>query len=243
MPVVHGWIPKCWRGIATTRACRRGVLHPAFYSATYHASEIRNTLSKRKEVLMDFRNTLLACSILSALLLACGASEPLAPTAEESAISLRAGRYDVSGVTKTLGNQEERRIEGTVMLSFDADGYTTIFDLSTTLPGSTADHPANVIGKGEGMIDGSVLTGTTRTQIVASTVPGVDPGFAFVPRAVSTRIVSDTTATLRADGTLTIDIRSRAAEGHEYASTVTTLTGVRVPGIGELPDVAAPPPK
>ena len=191
---------------------------------------------------MDFRSTLLACSILSALLLACDASEPLAPAAEESAISLRPGRYDVSGVTKTLGNsREERRIEGTVMLSFDADGYTTTFDLSTTLPGSTADHPADVIGKGEGTIDGTALTGTTRTQIVASTVPGVDPGFAFVPRAVSTRIVSDTTARIRPDGTLTIDIRSRAAEGFEYAATVTTLTGARVSGFGEPLDVAAWP--
>jgi hypothetical protein len=190
---------------------------------------------------MDFRNTVLVCSILPVLLLACGPSEPVAPTVDEAVTSLRPGRYDVSGVTMTLGTQQERRIEGSVMLSFDADRYVTTFDLSTTLPGSEADVPADVIGKGEGIIDGEVLTGTTRMQIVASTVPGVDPGFAFVPRAVSTRIVSDTTARIAPDGTLTIDIRSRAAEGFEYAATVTTLTGARVSGIGELPDMAASP--
>ena len=218
------------------RAHRPGLLYPGF--------EIRNTISKRKEVPMNFRNTLLVCSILSALLFACSPSEQVAPAAEGKVTSLRPGRYDVTGVTKTVGTQEERRIKGSVLLSLDGDvGYTTTFDLSTTLPGSEADVPANVIGKGEGTIAAAVLTGTTRTQIVASTVPGVDPGFAFVPRAVSTRIVSDTTATVRPDGSLTIDIRSRAAEGHEYASTITTLTGVLVPGLGELPDVAATPAK
>ena len=77
------------------------------------------------------------------------------------------------------------------------------------------------------MVEGATLTGTTRTQIVVSSVPGVDTGFAFVPRTVSTRIVSDSVATFDRDGKISIELENRPDEGQQYIPTRTILTGRR----------------
>ena len=55
--------------------------------------------------------------------------------------------------------------------------------------------------------------GTGRTQIVVSSVPGVDTNFAFVPRGVSASNVSTTTGKLESYGTLVIQIESHPDEG------------------------------
>ena len=98
--------------------------------------------------------------------------------------------------------------------------------------------------KGEGSIDGRALTGSASMQLVMATVPSVDPAFAFVPRMVSTRIVSDSNATVAADGTVHIEIENKPAPGEEsYAPTRTTLSGFRVSSTDVLGGVAARPPE
>ena len=89
-----------------------------------------------------------------------------------------------------------------------------------------------MIGKGEGQVEGRTLKGTAHTQLVMATVPGVDPGFAFIPRLVSTRIRSNTVATVAADGTVTIEIENQPESGEQYAPTRTTLRGTRVSAAG-----------
>jgi hypothetical protein len=61
-----------------------------------------------------------------------------------------------------------------------------------------------------------------------ATVPGVDPGLAFIPRMVSTRIVSTSVTHIGDDGSVEIEL-SNAPEGEEdYSPTRTVLTGKRV---------------
>ena len=45
-----------------------------------------------------------------------------------------------------------------------------------------------------------------------TTVPGVDPGFAFIPRMVSTRIVSTSVTQIGPDGSVEIEL-ANAPEG------------------------------
>jgi hypothetical protein len=85
-----------------------------------------------------------------------------------------------------------------------------------------------VIGKGEGKVEGRTLTGTAHTQVVVASVPGVDPNFAFIPRQVSTRLISDSVTTIARDGSVTIQTDSRGEEGEEYSPTRTTLRGSRI---------------
>ena len=168
------------------------------------------------------------------LLLACGSGEPAEEPASVPAEEMApiAGMYEVSGVTVDKETGRKREISGKVILADDGDDYTSTFNLNTTFPGGGDPIAAEVIGKGDGTIDGRTLSGTTQTQIVSSTVPGVDPAFAFVPRSVSTRIVSTTTATIAADGTVQIEIDSEPAPGEDYSPTRTTLRGRRVSAAG-----------
>ena len=98
--------------------------------------------------------------------------------------------YSVAGVTTETASGHQRKLSGTIILAEEGPRYTATFNLTTTYPGGEQSLPAEVIGKGEGTIEGRTLKGTSHTQLVVATVPGVDPGFAFIPRMVSTRIVS-----------------------------------------------------
>ncbi len=172
---------------------------------------------------------LLAWAVFS---LACGGGESVeaeAPAAEATPIS---GRYEVKGVTIALESGHRRDIAGTVILAEDGGTYTAAYQLQTTYPGAEEALPAEVIGTGVGTVEGRTLRGTAQTQLAMATVPGIDPGFAFVPRMVSTRIVSTSVTTIATDGTVTIEIESQSAGGEDYAPTRTTLRGTRVSAAG-----------
>jgi hypothetical protein len=162
--------------------------------------------------------------------LACGQGDrPAAAPQEAVPIS---GRYDVKGGTVDLEGGHRREIAGQVVLTETGGAYTATFHLNTTYPGAEEALPAEVIGSGEGTVEGRTLRGTAETQLVMATVPGVDPGFAYVPRMVSTRIQSTTLASVADDGTVSIEIENRPAPGEDYAPTKTTLKGRRVAAAG-----------
>jgi len=171
----------------------------------------------------------LAASILA---LGCGSSEPAGPEGEPVEALPIGGRYEVRGATVALESGHKREVAGTIILAEEAGRYISTFNLTTTYPGAEEALPAEVIGKGSGTVEGRTLRGEAETQLVMATVPGIDPGFAFVPRMVSTRIQSSTVATVAADGTVQIEIENQPAPGSDYAPTRTTLRGSRVSAAG-----------
>ncbi len=146
-----------------------------------------------------------------------------------------AGLYEVTGLTTELETGDQRKIAGTVILSQQGDRYTSTFSLRTMFPTPSGPLPAEVIGKGEGTIEGATLEGAAVTQVVMSTVRGIDPAFAFVPRRVSQRILSSTAVEISPDGRVQIEIQSQPAEGAMYAPTTTTLMGALVAMPGTVP--------
>jgi hypothetical protein len=163
--------------------------------------------------------------------LACGgepeASAPEAGSTEPASIG---GRWEVEGETVETGREEHKRgISGTVILDQEGARYTSTFTMSTMFP--TPDGAAletDVIGEGEGAVEGNQITGEARTQLVVAGVPGVDPDFAFVPRTTSTRIVSTVEGGVQPDGTIVLHIQSKGEPGEDYRPTRTTLRGKRI---------------
>lgn len=176
---------------------------------------------------------LLMLSALVLVPLGCGSEQAAedtpapvgAPAPSETSIS---GLYEVRGMTTEIESGDQREIAGTIIMAQDGDGYTSTFNLRTMFPTPSGALPAEVIGKGDGSIDGNTLTGKAVTQIVMSTVPGVDSGFAFMPRRVSERIVSASVTKIEPDGSVRIEIRSEPAVGSAYSPTATILEGVLV---------------
>ena len=168
-------------------------------------------------------------TLLAVSLSACGApdSEP-ADVSAAPADMVISGRYDVKGLTLSPGTPDRRKIQGSVIIVRQGDRYTATYELGTTWPAEGIDTDADVVGVGEGRIEGGTLTGEARTQLVISSVPGVDPGFAFVPRTVTKRIVSTSVAKIAPDGSIEIEINNRGAEGEQYDPTRTRLLGRRV---------------
>jgi hypothetical protein len=171
--------------------------------------------------------------VTAVLALACS-DETLPVSSKPPADALPiSGMYEVSGVTVDLTSRDEREISGRVILNREGATYTATFDLDTLFPTEHGRLEADVIGSGSGSIEGRTLTGSAETQVIVSTVPGIDPAFAFVPRTTTRRIVSESVTTVGGDGTVQVDIDSQPAEGEDYSPTHTTLRGTR---IGEAAD-------
>jgi hypothetical protein len=166
--------------------------------------------------------------------LACGSAEQSAPPEVASPGAPISGMYNVSGVTTETASGHQRKLAGTIILAEEESGgrYTATFNLTTTYPGGEESLPAEVIGKGEGTVDGRTLKGTSHTQLVVATVPGVDPGFAFIPRRVSTRIVSTSLTRIAPDGSVQIELSNSPEGDEDYSPTRTVLTGRRVSSAG-----------
>jgi hypothetical protein len=179
---------------------------------------------------MEIRWSTGALAASLAALFACGAPEKQPPVAAEGGEEVPIpGMYQVEGATIDKATGEKRAIEGTVILAVEGEAYTATFHLTTSFPSQGADRiAAEVIGKGEGQVEGRTLTGTAHTQVVLAGVPGVDPNFAFIPRQVSTRLISDSVTTIARDGSVVIQTDSRGEPGEEYSPTRTTLRGKRV---------------
>lgn len=163
---------------------------------------------------------------------ACGsAPETTAPEAPEAGAPI-SGMYAVEGVTTETESGHQRKLSGTIILAEEGTRYTATFSLATTYPGGDQSLPAEVIGKGEGSVEGRTLKGTNHTQLVVTTVPGVDPGFAFIPRMVSTRIVSTSVTRLTPDGRVEIELSNAPEPGEDYSPTRTVLSGKRISASG-----------
>jgi len=189
-------------------------------------------------------------ALCAALLVFSACDRGPQPTTEEPAAAEAvpiAGMYEVSGSTIGPAPGGEREISGTVVLAEDGETYSASFHLDTVWEGEDGVLPAEVIGKGSGTIDGLMLRGSAETQLVISTIPGIDPGFAYIPRNTTTRLVSKSVTTLAADGSILILIENTPAPGEDYTPTRTTLRGIRtgaepIEGAGTS-NVAAPPQK
>jgi hypothetical protein len=148
------------------------------------------------------------------------------------------GTYRVTGQTVDKATGIAREISGTISVKQEGARYRSRFELRTVLPGSHA-APAQVLGTGEGTVEGQKLRGTADTQLLTSAA-GVDVGFVGMPRTISARIRSTSVATVEPDGSITVEIDNEPAEGDAYAPTRTRLQGSRVPDKPDKPAKTTP---
>jgi len=163
--------------------------------------------------------------LAGALLLPLAGAGQQSPSAGDDPWS---GTYDVTGLTVDQKSGDTRRIEGHVVLTRKGDKWAASSELATEYPSHGGPVHTDVIGQGDGVAKGDGLAGTAHTQLVIQTVPGVDTNFAYIPRVVGPRLVSNWTARLEKDGTLVVELSNVGEEGEEYTPTKTTLRGRRV---------------
>ena len=156
----------------------------------------------------------------------------------------------MEGITTEVASGLSRPLSGLLVVRQDGDRYTTNFDLSSEVPDpgrlSGEEMSMEIVGQGEGRIQGDTPQGSASTQVLRSMVPGVHVSFGMMPRSVGPRIASTTQGHIGPDRELTIDIETRPEGDADYAPTRTRLVGRRVGEVGEapaLPSVAAPSPR
>ncbi len=177
----------------------------------------------------------LLLGVASDLLVACGDAPPSQGTSDVASpgpVVPLEGTYRVSGTTVDKATGSERGVSGTIVVKTQGDTYTTTFSLNTTLHGSGEPQKAELIGQGEGVVEGRKLSGTAETQLIVARVPGVDAGFGMLPRVATARILNSSKAEIAPDGSVRIEIESNPAPGDEYSPTRTTLRGKRIAPVG-----------
>jgi hypothetical protein len=165
-------------------------------------------------------------TLATSALLAAAMAGPVAADEAPSSATPQSGLYEMSGETVDSATGVRRPIQGTIVVRVEGERYTTHFEFSTLFPGTEATA-ARVTGTGEGRVEGSRLVGEAHTQLTVAAAPGIDVGFAYVPREVSPRIRSTSMATFLPDGSVRAEIENVAEEGSEYSPTKTTLKGTR----------------
>jgi len=165
--------------------------------------------------------------LAAAALLVLASAQPFAEEKKDD--DPFSGTYDVKGTTTDLKSGDTRRIEGHVVLSRKGnDHWAAAAELETDFPTLGGPVRTDVIGTGDGHRKGAGLEGDAHTQLVMQTVPGVDTDFAFIPRQVGPRIVSQWKARVAADGTLLVELSNSPEKGEQYSPTKTSLRGTRV---------------
>lgn len=163
-----------------------------------------------------------ACALAFALAFA-----PDARAEEAAGEDPFSGTWDVQGMTTDVKSGDKRRIEGHVVLTRKGERWAAASELVTQFPTMGGPVHTEVIGTGDGHRRGQGLEGEAHTQLVIQTVPGVDTDFAFIPRQVGPRIVSQWSAHFEGD-VLVVELSNRADAGEQYAPTKTVLRGKRV---------------
>jgi hypothetical protein len=190
---------------------------------------------------MDTRLPITILWVALLVAMACErAPESVGEVSATAEVAPIAGMYEVTGTTVDTDSQNEREISGTVILAEEDGSYNATFHLTTVFESEEGVLPAEVIGKGSGMIDGRTLRGDAETQLVITTIPGIDPAFAYIPRTTTTRLVSNSVTTLAPDGSVVIEIANTAAAGEIYTPSRTTLRGSRI-GAARTAGGGAPP--
>jgi len=170
------------------------------------------------------------CTVLLFLAgsLACGGEPEVATRPPDASPAALSGTYRIEGLTTVIGHEDQsREISGTVVMTQEGDTWAASFELETLYPGPDGPLPAQVVGIGGGTISGNALEGAAETQIVASRVPGIDSQFTLIPASFGVRIESTSVGTVNDDGSITLEIENRPAEGESYIPTRTTVRGVR----------------
>jgi len=176
----------------------------------------------------------LAASLAPTLWGGCGSSDApdVAANAEVSAVPPISGSYRVTGTTVDRSTGSERVVAGTVIFHAEGDTYTSKFSLATTLFGEGQPQRAEVVGSGEGAVDGRTLRGIAETQMIVALVPGIDPNFGFLPRQATPRMVNATEATIDDRGSIRVVIDSEPQRGETSPPTRTVLRGQRMSPLG-----------
>jgi hypothetical protein len=159
--------------------------------------------------------------------LSCAEERPSAPSRELPPLHL-SGSYRVQGLTREVGSDQSRDIQGMLILAEADLEYSVSFHLTTMYPSQDGVLPAEVVGSGKGSVSGRSLQGSAATQLILGMVPGEAGRFPLAPRVYGPRLVSRSTGTIEDDGTLVFESRNEAAPGVSYRATRTTLRGVRV---------------
>jgi hypothetical protein len=136
------------------------------------------------------------------------------------------GFYEGKGVTTVKSTGSRRRVKGTFVVTRAAngDGYEIRFSFKTQMPSPGGPMRADLLGTGDARVVDDKVLGTTETQLLFASIPGVDPQFAFIPGKLGPRIQQTFQMTATDEpGEFKSEIESEAVPGYEYPATRTTM--------------------
>jgi hypothetical protein len=137
------------------------------------------------------------------------------------------GEYEMHGTITVTATGETRAIAGRVIVDQRENEYRTTYRLRTRVQTEEGLRGADVIGRGEGRIEGSKIEGEVETQLILATVPGAYGGVPYIPRRYGPVLKSRTAGTVDEHGVLSVELDYTPVEGGPPNATHIRLRGER----------------
>jgi hypothetical protein len=144
----------------------------------------------------------------------------------EGDVAYVGGAWEVRGTITDVGSGDRRHVAGTVVIDQEDDRFRSTFHLIGTLDTPQGRRRAEVVGRGEGKVEGRVITGTVDSNVVTARLGGAGGVVPFVPKEWGPRTHNTVLGRLNDDGSVTFELHTpQQADG--TGATHTVIHGVR----------------
>ncbi len=166
---------------------------------------------------------LIAAALLASPAFAEETSNPPVGAAESPYIG---GRYQVHGSITIKGTGERRAIGGTWIIDQQADSYRSTYSLVTRIKNADGKLVrADVIGRGEGRVQGNRIEGTAESQLILASIGGAYGATPYLPRRLGPVLRQATRGTIDEEGYLRIELDYEPVEGGPQEASHVVLRG------------------
>lgn len=163
-----------------------------------------------------------------ALLVASSAQAADAPDVAAKEPRYIGGRYQVHGTISVKDTGENRAIGGTLILDQRGPEFRTTYQLRTRVRTKDGLVRADVIGRGDGKVEGDKISGTAESQLITATVSGAHGATPYLPRLIGPILRQDASGSVDEHGVIRFELDYTPVEGGPTETSHIVLYGERV---------------
>jgi hypothetical protein len=138
------------------------------------------------------------------------------------------GRYSVQGSITVKDTGEKRAIGGTLILDQRGPEFRTTYQLRTRVRTENGLVRADVIGRGDGRIDGNRIEGTAESQLITATIGGAHGATPYLPRRIGPILKQQANGSVDEHGVIKLELEYTPVPGGPVETSHVILYGERV---------------
>jgi hypothetical protein len=170
----------------------------------------------------------LFAGVVAVLLLASAVRAADAPDVSAAEPRFIGGRYAVQGTITVKDTGEKRAIGGTLILDQRGPEFRTTYQLRTRVRTEEGVVRADVIGRGDGRVDGDRIEGIAESQLITASIGGAHGATPYLPRRIGPILRQHARGSIDEHGVIKLELDYTPVEGGPTETSHVVLYGERV---------------